>query len=79
MALTSNDERRSMRRVMRNEAKEQVLALGVTYGEREVILQIECINQEYCTEHAEDVQAAVSQFITEANTALADAGCPEIK
>ena len=79
MALTSNDERRSMRRVLRNEAQQQVLALNVSYGERETILQMECINPEYCKEHLADVQEAVSRFLCDANAELEGEGLVQIK
>ncbi|MGN1370156.1 MAG: hypothetical protein ACI4WX_14900 [Aristaeellaceae bacterium] len=74
MALTSQGERRSMRRTLRNEKGNQVLSLHLAYEGREVVFQMERIDQEYCDEHAEDVQEAVSSFLEDANAALRDAG-----
>ena len=74
MALTSQGERRSMRRTLRNENGNQVLALHISYEAREVIFQMERLDQEYCDAHAEDVQEAVSGFLEDANEALRDAG-----
>lgn len=79
MALTSNDERRSMRRVLRNEAQQQVLALNISYGERETILQMECIHPEYCKEHLADAQEAVSLFLRDANAELEGEGLVQIR
>lgn len=74
MALTSQGERRSMRRTLRNENGNQVLSLHISYEAREVIFQMERLDQVYCDAHAEDVQAAVSSFLEDANAALRDAG-----
>lgn len=74
MALTSQGERRSMRRTLRNENGNQVLSLHISYEAREVIFQMERLDQAYCDAHPEDVQAAVSGFLEDANAALRDAG-----
>lgn len=74
MALTSQGERRSMRRTLRAETGNQVLALHLAYEAREVVFQMERIDPDYCDEHPEDVQAAVSVFLQDANEALRDAG-----
>ena len=78
MALTSNDERRSMRRTMRNEAGRQVLAMNLSYEQREIVLQIERIDTAYCAAHPQDVQDAVSAFILDGNAMLREAELPEI-
>lgn len=74
MALTSQGERRSMRRVLRNEGGGQVLALTLAYESREVVFQMERILPDYCDQNPDEVQAAVSAFMEDANAALHDAG-----
>ena len=74
MALTSQGERRSMRRTLRNENGNQVLSLHVSYEAREVIFQMERLDPAYCDAHPEDVQDAVCAFLQEANAALRDNG-----
>ncbi len=77
--LTSQDERKSFRRVARAENGNQVLAMNLAYERREVVLQIERIDTGYCDEHPEDVQAAVCAFIGDMNASLKAAGLPNIK
>lgn len=74
MALTSDGERKSMRRVLRNAEKQQVLAVHLSHDPREIVLQVERLNQEYCDQHPEEVQEAVSSFLEDANVTLKDAG-----
>ena len=74
MALTSNTERKSLRKTYRNEKNNQVLSLHLSYDNREIVFQMERIDPEYCDTHQDDVQAAVSGFLEEANAALKDAG-----
>lgn len=73
MAMLS-DERKSLRRTYRGEDGKQVLAVNLAYDSRETVLQIERIDQAYCKAHPEDVQAAVSVFLVEANEELTRAG-----
>ena len=78
MALTSQSERKSLYRMLNNESGQTVLALSASYEERVVLFQIERINPQYCTEHADDVQQAVSAFIAEANAAFKAEGYPQL-
>lgn len=73
MAMMS-DERKSLRRTYRGEKNQQVLAVNLSYDSRETVLQIERIDQAYCKAHQEDVQAAVSVFLVEANEELTKSG-----
>lgn len=76
--LTSDGERKSMRRVLRNAENQQVLAIHLSYESREMVLQVERLNQTYCDQHPEEVQEAVSSFLEDANATLKDAGFVQI-
>lgn len=77
--LIGNEERRSFSRTLRDEEKRQVLALRLSYDSGEIILQIEQIDKDYCMAHRQDVQEAVSQFVSDTAQMLEDAGLPSIK
>jgi len=76
--LTGNEERRSFSRTLRDEER-QVLALRLSYDSGEIILQIEQIDKDYCMAHRQDVQEAVSQFVSYTVQMLEDAGLPSVK
>lgn len=75
--ITVSDERKSTRIVLRDDGKD-VFSASVDYSKRNICLMLDMFDPEYCASHIDEVQEALTAFISKANGLLTEANLPII-
>lgn len=78
MSMVCRSDSKNIRKVFYADNRE-VLACSVTYSERNISLNIDVLNKDYCAENKTEVQEAVSAFTASVNGLLGEANLPMLK
>ena len=79
MPLHSHDESKSMRIGSQNSEGVEVFSAGATYGKRSISINFDMFDSSYCLEHKDEVEEAITAFISRFNKALKEDNLPTIK
>lgn len=74
MALTPNEESKSLRITSQTEDGKDVFSAAATYSRRGINVSFEMLDREYCAENRAEIQDAASAFLRRLNAALFDDG-----
>lgn len=78
MSMTPREETKSFRVCSQNDKGVEVFGANATYSSRGIFVSFEMFDQNYCKEHVEDVQEAISSFISRLNGLLEETKLPII-
>ena len=78
MGLTPKRESKSYRVPCASETGEEVFVCSAQYSENGIFVNFEMLNPDYCAEHKQDVQEAISAFLPDLNRLLAEDNLPII-
>lgn len=79
MALVERNESKSIRVNSANEHGNEVLSCNATYSNRNIMLVVEMLDADYCSQNTEDVQNAITAFISRLNGELTESNLPIIQ
>lgn len=75
MSMVCKSDSKTVRKVFSADNRE-ALVCSATYSDRNINLNIEVLNKDYCAENKADVQDAINGFIASVNGLLAEANLP---
>ena len=78
MGLTPKKKSKTLRIPCADENGNEVFICNGQYSSRGIFLSFEMMDEEYCSQHKDDVQEAISAFLPQINALLAEDNLPII-
>ena len=79
IGIKPQPESKSIRVTYQDEDGRQVFSCGGQWYPRSINVNYDFIEPEYCQQHKEDIESAITDFMSRLNASLAEDGYPLIK
>lgn len=77
--LTEKHESKSIRVNAVNDDGTEVISSAATYSSQSINISFDTLDKTYCTNHPEEVQDAMTAFLSRLNEALSADGLPQVQ